>query len=88
MQTCVTRIGIFYMGQERGMGRTMSLPRADRKSHLVNGRMSIILVWGAMSAYTMTSQIAVCIERDVRTRIVAFRVPMSTFSPQRQNSWI
>ena len=33
----------------------------------------------------MTSQISVCMVRDVRARIIAFRVPMSAFSVQQQN---
>jgi len=66
----------------------MSFTATDRRSHLVSGRMSIKLAWEAIGTYTMTGQIAVCIERDVRGRIVAFRVPIPAFSLQQQDPGI
>ena len=84
MQTCVIRISIFYMSRERERRDGRCRYRSDRKRHLVNVRMSIKLAWEAIWAYTVTCQIAVCVERDVHARLIAFCVPMSAFSVQQQ----
>ena len=84
VQTCVIRMSIFYMRRERERRDGRCRYRSDRKRHLVNVRMSIKLAWEAIWAYTVTCQIAVCVERDVHARLIAFCVPMSAFSVQQQ----